>query len=135
TKQVGVGGILQETALSNLQVIACGSTMLEPAGFSGSPQLTPAGLSERLRHGSELLGSVQMRALLSELKEQYDIILLDTPALSTVTDAAVLVPIVDHVLLVVAQAQADRDAVRQVRDQLGVMNVKSMGVVVNRTEA
>ncbi|MCB0129607.1 MAG: P-loop NTPase, partial [Caldilineaceae bacterium] len=65
TKQVGVGGILQETALSNLQVIACGSTMLEPAGFSGSPQLTPAGLSERLRHGSELLGSAQMRALLS----------------------------------------------------------------------
>ncbi len=135
TKQVGVGGVLQETVLSNLQVVTSGAGMLEPAGIPGAPQLSPAALTERLRHGSELLGSGQMRELLLQLKEQYDIIVLDTPALSTVTDAAVLVPLVDHVLLVVAQSQADRESVRQAREQLEVMNVRSVGVVVNRVEA
>lgn len=133
TKQVGVSGILQHSEFSNLQVVTCGTGMLVPQDVPGAASLTPAALIERVRQGSELLGSNQMRSLLQQLKEQYDIIVLDSPALSTVTDAAVLLPLVDHILWVVAQAQADRDSVRSVSDMLGHMNVKSMSVVVTRS--
>lgn len=83
---------------------------------------------------TELLASPQMRELMEELKSQYDIILLDTPALLSVTDAAVLAPLVDVVVLVVARTRSNRQAVQAVRRELAHVSVKSAGVVVNRAE-
>lgn len=83
---------------------------------------------------TELLGSQQMFDLINELKEVYDFVILDTPALLSVADAAVLAPMADNVLLVVAQAQTQRGDVETVRQQLSNVRVKSMEVVVNRVE-
>jgi non-specific protein-tyrosine kinase len=83
---------------------------------------------------TELLGSQRMLDLLDQLKESFDFIVLDTPALLSVADAAVLAPWVDNVILVVAQAQTRRGDVQAVRQQLSNVNVKSMEVVVNRAE-
>ena len=132
TGQVTLQGALQDSMLADLQVVTNGEAILESAAVHEFFELPSTTYSDRLRLGSELLGSTQMRELLLELKSQYDIVILDTPALASVTDAAVLTPLVDHVLLVVAQAYADRESVGQVCDQLGVMNVKSISTVVNR---
>jgi non-specific protein-tyrosine kinase len=75
-----------------------------------------------------------MTDLIEQLKESFDFIVLDTPALLSVADAAVLAPSVDNVILVVAQAQTRRDDVQAVRQQLSNVNVKSIEVVVNRAE-
>lgn len=83
---------------------------------------------------TELLGSEQMQLLLAELREAYDVVILDTPALLSVTDAAVLVPFVDGVVLVVARTRSRRESVRAVRHQLSTVNAKTVGVVVNRAE-
>jgi len=72
--------------------------------------------------------------LIDLLKEKFDFIILDTPALLSVTDAAVLAPTVDNVILVVAQGQTQRGDVQAVRQQLSNVRVKSMEVVVNRAE-
>ncbi|MEZ4515557.1 MAG: polysaccharide biosynthesis tyrosine autokinase [Chloroflexota bacterium] len=84
---------------------------------------------------TELLGSQQMIDLIAELREHYDFVLLDTPALLSVADAAVLAPTVDNVILVVAQAQTHRNDVDTVRQQLSNVKVKSMEVVINQAEA
>lgn len=84
---------------------------------------------------TELLGSQQMIDLIDQLRQQYDFVLLDTPALLSVADAAVLAPTVDNVILVVAQAQTRRGDVDTVRQQLSNVRVKSMEVVINRAEA
>lgn len=84
---------------------------------------------------SELLGSQRMLDLIDQLREEFDFIILDTPALLSVADAAVLAPAVDNVILVVAQGVTQRGDVQAVRQQLSNVRVKSMEVVVNRAEA
>lgn len=83
---------------------------------------------------TELLGSQRMLDLIDQLKAKFDFIILDTPALLSVADAAVLAPAVDNVILVVAQAQTRRGDVQNVMQQLSNVRVKSMEVVVNRAE-
>ncbi|MDD2239133.1 MAG: polysaccharide biosynthesis tyrosine autokinase [Kiritimatiellae bacterium] len=58
--------------------------------------------SGRLRRGSMgIMNSPRLRAALDEVKDQYDYILLDSPPILGVTDAAILAGEVDGVLLVV----------------------------------
>lgn len=49
---------------------------------------------------SELLGSQQMAAVLDELRARYDVVLVDTPPLLPVTDAAAVAPTTDGMVLV-----------------------------------
>ena len=58
--------------------------------------------SGRLRRSSlGIMNSARLRALLDGLKERYDMVLLDSPPILGVTDAAILASEVDGVLLVV----------------------------------
>jgi non-specific protein-tyrosine kinase len=75
-----------------------------------------------------------MTALVEQLAQQFDMVLLDMPSLLAVTDAAVLAPIVDGVVLVVARAQSRQKSVRAARQQLADVRASSVGVVVNRAE-
>jgi len=104
---------IQDSPFPRLQVIASGPLPPNP---------------------TELLGSQRMLDLIEQLKATFDFIILDTPALLSVADAAVLAPAVDNVILVVAQGQTQRGDVRAVRQQLSNVRVKSMEVVVNRAE-
>lgn len=104
---------LQDTSFSRLQLMTSGSVPPNP---------------------TELLGSPQMKALLKDLTEQFDVVLLDTPALLSVTDAAVLVPLVDKVILVVTRSRSRKDAIHAVRQQLRYVNARAVDVVVNRAE-
>lgn len=80
---------------------------------------------------SELLGSVRMQRLLEELKKQFDYIILDTPPVNMVTDAAVLAPQSDGVLFVVRANQSERGAVIHAVEQLGYTQTKILGFVLN----
>jgi non-specific protein-tyrosine kinase len=83
---------------------------------------------------AEWLNSPQMAALIKRLGHQCDMVLVDAPALLAVTDAAVLAPTVDGVLLVVERAQTRREAVRAARQQLVDVKARWVGLVVNRAE-
>ena len=87
------------------------------------------------RNPVEVLGSPKMGALIEQLKQQYEVILFDTPALVAATDAAVLAPAMDGVLLVVGRAQARREAVRAACKQLADVKAAFIGVVENWAEA
>lgn len=50
---------------------------------------------------SELLASERMKRLMEELKLRYDYIIVDTPPISVVTDAAVVGRLMDGALLIV----------------------------------
>jgi non-specific protein-tyrosine kinase len=60
---------------------------------------------------SELLASKQMARLLSELRAEYDTVLIDTPPLLPVTDAAAVAPATDGVILVCRFKKTSRDQV------------------------
>ncbi|MBF4601641.1 polysaccharide biosynthesis tyrosine autokinase [Frigoribacterium sp. VKM Ac-1396] len=57
---------------------------------------------------SELLSSGAMKALVDELCTRYDVVLIDTPPLLSVTDAALISEMVTSMLLVVASGRTRR---------------------------
>jgi capsular exopolysaccharide synthesis family protein len=80
---------------------------------------------------SELLGSQIMSTILDDLKNMFDIILIDTPPALVVTDAAVLLPNVDGVLLVIKPGMTSITALTRLVNQFRQLNANFLGVVVN----
>jgi len=130
TRQANVAGVVQTTLIPNLYVITSGPTL--PEYIEGAPGLAPAALADQLMRGTELLGAPLMGNLVNELRETYDVVLFDTPAMLTVTDAAVLAPLVDKVVLVVVSERSQRDSLFIVREQLANVNAKEAVVVINQ---
>ena len=104
---------LQSTAVPGLSVLTSGPTPPNPA---------------------ELLGSARMDSILEELVHRADIVLLDSPPVVAVTDAAVLSAKVDGCLLVVGAGIAKRDHVKRARAALEAVHANVIGVVVNNVE-
>lgn len=80
---------------------------------------------------SELLGSARMEKILSELREEYEFIILDSPPVNMVTDAVVLAPRSDGVLFLVRANRSERGAVLHAVDQLEYAKAKILGFVLN----
>ena len=82
-------------------------------------------------HPSELLGSKRMENLLRELEKRYDSVILDSPPLTVVTDAAVLGTEADGVILVARAGVTNESAMRYSVDQLNNVRAHVLGVLLN----
>ena len=78
----------------------------------------------------ELLGTERSAALLAELAEAAEVVVLDSPPLS-VADAARLAPQVDGVLLVVRPGATEAEALAAAADQLERAGARMLGIVLN----
>ncbi len=105
--------ITRSTVLPNLNIL--------PAG---TPPPNPA----------ELLASTNMRDVLEQLRGQYDHIVVDTPPTLSVTDAVVLSPRADAIVLVIRSGQTTKQALRRSRDILMQVNAKVSGVLLNAVD-
>ena len=108
---VTVQEVAQETELDSLKIVTTGPLPPNPA---------------------ELLGSERWRAILGRLEAASDLVILDSPPLQAVTDAALLAAVVDGTVFVVHARRTRRGAVRQGRDALARGGGKILGVVMNR---
>ncbi len=72
-----------------------------------------------------------MQKILNLMSETADIILIDTPPVLAVTDAAALAPSLDGVLLVVQPGKTRMTAFKQTLEQLSQVNARVLGVVLN----
>jgi capsular exopolysaccharide synthesis family protein len=88
---------------------------------SGSVAASPPGL----------VGSAGMRALLDQLRERFDLIVVDTPPINILTDAALIGVHADGVLLVVRAGVTDLAAVGYAMEQLHHVRAPALGVVLN----
>ncbi|PYX33968.1 MAG: hypothetical protein DMG80_03965 [Acidobacteria bacterium] len=91
---------------------------------AGSPPPNPA----------ELLASSNMKDVLDELREQFDHVVIDTPPTLSVTDAVVLSPRVDAIVLVIRSGQTTKQALRRARDILMQVNAHVTGVLLNAVD-
>ena len=80
---------------------------------------------------SELLGSHQMGELLSRLKKTFEIIIIDTPPLLPVTDAAVVAAHADGAILVVRYGRTSRNQVATAAGALRAVDARLLGTVLN----
>ncbi len=80
---------------------------------------------------AELIGSDQMRKLISELSRTFTHIVIDSPPISSFTDGVLIASMVDGVLLVVHGGKSSRSVVRRSRQLLLDVGAKIFGVVLN----
>src|SRR5829696_3108824 len=83
---------------------------------------------------SELLGSPAMAGLLDRLTATYDMVLLDSPPLLPVTDAAVLSKLAGGVLLVVGADRIHRPQLQETLVSLETAGAHLFGIVLNKTD-
>ena len=106
-----LGGLLQPTATPGLRVLTSGPIPPNPA---------------------ELLGSNRMRQILTELQADADILIVDSPPVTALADAAILAAQADGVLLVVEVGRTSRDLARRAMTALRQVNARVIGVLLNR---
>lgn len=83
---------------------------------------------------SELLESERMQDVLAELGENFDYVILDSPAVGAVSDALALVPAASEIVVVGGLGKTNRDAAREMRKQFSLLEKQPIGVIVNFAE-
>jgi polysaccharide biosynthesis transport protein len=78
---------------------------------------------------SELLASQHMASLLQELRAEYDIVLLDTPPVLPVTDAAALAPSTDGVLIACRFKKTKQEEVALAASALRAVSAPLLGSI------
>jgi capsular exopolysaccharide synthesis family protein len=110
TSEMELKALIKETGIPKLYLINVGPVPPNPA---------------------ELLGSEKMRNLIESLKRWFDFILFDSPPVLTVSDAMVLGPKIDGMILVVWGGKTAKDALKQAKEKFDMLKVKCLGVVIN----
>lgn len=101
---VGVPG------LENLTVLTCGTVPPNPV---------------------ELLGSAEMKNLFAELRENFDVVIVDSPPILPVADASVISPLADGAILVYRAGAAPRTILSRAKTELESVGTQLFGVVLN----
>jgi non-specific protein-tyrosine kinase len=105
-----------------------GNLPLQPTSVAGLSLLSSGPLPPR---PGDLLGSRRMEGLINRLRQEADLVVFDTPPIVAVSDAAVLAPRMDGVLLVLKAGQTRRDRAREARRLLEKVRANIIGVVLN----
>jgi len=108
--KAGIEDIVKPTFIDNLSIITSGPLPPNP---------------------SELLGSQLLPDLLQNLKKEYDVILLDSPPVIAVTDAAILSRYVEGVLLVIKAHKTHREAIKRAKTLLDNAEANIFGCLLN----
>lgn len=103
--------LIQPTGIENLFVIPTGITPHNP---------------------SELLESEQFEAVLDNLKDKFDVIIIDAPPANIVTDSMILCNKVDGVILTCAIGKARREALLETKEKIQNVGGNILGVVINK---
>ena len=80
---------------------------------------------------AELLGSTVMKDHIARWRNEFDHVIIDTPPCLSVTDAVLLSPEADRVILVARSGQTTKPALRRACDLLLQVNARVMGIVLN----
>lgn len=102
---------IRSSRINGLQVLACGYLPPNPA---------------------ELLGSAMMKQIMEAVRSHYDWVLVDTPPILAMADAAVVCPTVEGVVVVVAGETSTKPQVERAIEQVAAIGSKVLGVVLNK---
>ncbi|MDP5183846.1 polysaccharide biosynthesis tyrosine autokinase [Blastococcus sp. BMG 814] len=123
-------GLVSGAGLSN--VLAGTADIDEVAQTWGDDKLSVLAAGPMPPNPSELLGSEQMRSLLDGLRSTHDYVVIDTPPLLPVTDAAVLSVLADGCVVTTRYGKTRREQLEEATRVLARVDGKLLGVVLNR---
>ena len=113
SENLDVSKVIYNTQLENLDII-----------FSGALTENP----------SELLTSKNLKHSLDKLKEYYDYIIIDSPPLVPVIDAALISIHCDGAVLVIATEKTNLDEISIAKEQLKKSQCNILGAILNQSQ-
>ncbi|MBI4576489.1 MAG: polysaccharide biosynthesis tyrosine autokinase [Planctomycetes bacterium] len=117
------------------EILAGQSAWREALRAGPVPRLTLLGEGRSTMDSSALISGPAMSQLLAETRAEFDLVLIDSPPAEMVTDALLLAPKVDGVLLVYGAGVTDKQAMRQSTGMLADCGATLLGVVMNHKES
>ncbi|TYQ10708.1 UNVERIFIED_ORG: capsular exopolysaccharide synthesis family protein [Gordonia westfalica J30] len=108
--EAAVADLVQASGVTGLSALGCGPIPPNPA---------------------ELLGSDRAQQILAELGEEYDYVIIDSPPIMPVVDAAVLAQWVDGVVMVVRVNQTKKASLVETLEELRTARANVLGVAIN----
>ncbi|SDI33798.1 capsular exopolysaccharide family [Planococcus glaciei] len=110
TGEIEAAAAIKKTFMDKLDLLACGPIPTNPA---------------------ELLSSAGMDNFMESMKMSYDIIIADSPPLTTVVDGQILASKSDGSILVIHAGKTDRQEAIKAKDAITFSNGRLMGVILN----
>lgn len=99
-----------QNTVENLFIISCGNLIPNPA---------------------ELLSSQAMYNFVEQAREEYDIVLIDSPPILSATDSSILSSIVDGTIIVAKMGSTPIDAIQSATDCIKNVEGKPLGIILN----
>jgi capsular exopolysaccharide synthesis family protein len=109
-----VDEVMQTPGLDNLHIIPCGHIPPNPA---------------------ELINSESLAHFFEDVKEEYNVVLIDLPPILNAAETAVVSAKVDAVIMVYKAGSTARGALRRAKDQLEHVRANITGIVLNELNA
>lgn len=114
-------------------VLSGGATLSESLQKTRYPRLTVLTSGTIPPNPSELLGSQAAKTLLSDLRSEFDYVIVDSTPLLAVTDAAILAAAADGVLMVSRYGHTKREQLTHAVENLADVDASVLGVVFTLT--
>jgi len=105
--------VLKTPGMENLYILPSGHSSLSPA---------------------ELLTPKSIQAMIEQMKKHFDMILFDSPPTLPVTDASIMAPCMDAVIMVYESGRTSRDALLRCKMQLETAGARISGIVLNNAK-
>jgi capsular exopolysaccharide synthesis family protein len=102
--------VVFDSSVENVSVVTCGPIPPNPL---------------------EVLGSKKMDWFIEKAKQEYDVIIFDTPPVLTVADSSVIAERCDGVLMVIRSKQTESADLMKAKEQLDRSGTKLLGAVLN----
>lgn len=134
-KSVFVQRFQIEGKLNGLSHLLSGQLGIKDVIYSSNKEklyILPSGVFPS--NPTELLGNGRMEILISALKESFDYVIVDTPPLGSVIDAAVISKYCDASMLVLAYDTSSKVEAKKVTEQLKAANPNFLGVIINKAD-
>lgn len=103
--------IIHSTTIENLYMVVVGS---------------------RAENPTDLIRSNEFEELIKELREKFDYVIIDTPAIGEVIDGAIAINLCDGAIMVVEPYVVSYELAQKCKKQIEITNCKILGVVMNK---
>ncbi len=113
TGEVALDDAVVSSSIDNLSVLPCGNHPPNP---------------------SELLTSAGFDQFVERVRDEFDLVIIDSPPLQAVSDPAVIASRVDGVLMAVRITKHGRAAITHAKQTLSRVGANIIGVVVNASD-
>lgn len=125
--------IPRRPGLTNLLVGQCsGNDVIQKSGLLANLWVITAG--DIPPNPAELLGSSPMAVTIKTMKDFFDVVIVDLPPVTAVTDAAIVSKLVNGLIIVVRQDYCDRGSLDEALRQLRLSGSKILGFVMTGSD-